>query len=137
MWQSAAVCVSVLQCVAGSSFSVLFGRVLQVRCSAVQCVAVCGSVLQCVSVCCSVLQGHPFQNSSGGCTMTAPQSNLRYGAFVFLFELLVPCSCSELQCVAVCRSVSQCVTVCRIVLQCVAVCCSTLQCVAVSCSVLQ
>jgi len=38
----------------------------------------------------------------------------------------------ELQCVAVCGSVS---TVCCNVLQCVAVCCSVVQCVAVCCSV--
>jgi len=39
----AAVCCSVLQCVAA-------------YCSALQCVAVCCSVLQCVAACCSVFQ---------------------------------------------------------------------------------
>jgi len=45
-----AVCCSVLQCVW------VYVAQIHIDPSALQCVAVCGSVLQCVAVCCSVLQ---------------------------------------------------------------------------------
>ena len=61
------------------------------RCSALQCVAVCCSVLQCVVVCCSVLQCVAVCYSVLQC-VRAP------------FRLF-----SELQCVALCFSVLQCV----------------------------
>jgi len=51
------VCCSALQCVAVYSKQVLsWCSVSIVKCSVLQCVAVCCSVLQCVAVCCSALQ---------------------------------------------------------------------------------
>jgi len=79
------------------------------RCSVLQCVAVCCCALHCVAVCCGVLQYVAVRCSVLQC---------------------VAVRCSVLQCVAVCCSVLQCVAVC------VAVCCSVLQCVAVRCSAL-
>ena len=55
--QCAAVCCSVLLCVAEScTVLAVCCDVLAVCCSVLQCVAVYCSVLQCVAVCCSVLQ---------------------------------------------------------------------------------
>ena len=92
-----------------------------VCCSVLQCVAACCSVLQCVAACCIVLQ------------CVTPRDTT---SFVSLCIELTYCRC-ELQYAAVCCRV-QCVAVwlqcsCS-VLQCVAVCCSVLQCVAVCCS---
>jgi len=67
-----------------------------VRCSVLQCVAVCCSVLQCVAVCCSVLQ---------------------CGAVWCSVLQCVALCCSVLQCVALCCSVVQCAAVCCSVLQ--------------------
>jgi len=67
-----------------------------VRCSVLQCVAVCCSVLQCVAVCCSAL--HTF--------IVYIQKSALKSFFI----------CSVLQCVAVCCSVLQCVTLCCSVL---------------------
>jgi len=64
MLQCVAVCCSLLKktksslpshCVASESIRACC-IVTTVRCSVLQCVAVCCSVLQCVAVCCSVLQ---------------------------------------------------------------------------------
>ena len=91
----------VTPCVFAACRSVL--QSVEVRCSALQCVAVCWSVLQRGTshiVCCSVLHS-------------------------------VAVCCSVLQCVAVCCSVLQCVAECCSVLRCAVVCCSVLQCVAV------
>ena len=61
------------------------------RCSVLQCVAVCCSVLQCVAVCCNALQ----------CVAVC----------CGVLQCVAVC-CSVLQCVAVCCSVLQCVAVC-------------------------
>jgi len=83
-----------------------------VRCSALQCVAVWCSVLQCVTVCCSVLQ----------C-------------------LTVCCSASRVKYSSACKLVSHCsVAVCCSVLQygaVVTVCCSVFQCITVRSSILR
>jgi len=99
-----------------------------VRCSVLQCVAVCCSVLQCVAVCCSVLQCVAVC-----CSVTrlvkmcdVPPNCLHYS----MLQCADMC-CNVMRCVAVCCSVLQCVAVCWGVLQCVVVCCSVLQCVAV------
>jgi len=91
----------------------------RVRCSVLQCVAVCCSVLQCVAVCCRVLQCVAVSDTVEG---------------VSCMYVLCVC-CSVLQCGVVCCSVLQCVAVCCSVLKCVAVCCSVVQCAAVCCSV--
>ena len=88
------------------------------RCS-VRC-----SVLQCLAVCCSV----------DTCRLFLPGS--RAAECCSVLQCLAVC-CSVLQSVAVCCRVLQSVAECCRVLQCVAVCCSVLQCVAVCCSVLQ
>ena len=75
------------------------------RCSVLQCVAVCFNVLQCVAVCCSVLLCVVVCCSLQECALVE-----------WCFASL---RCSVLQCVAVCCNV----------LQCVAMCCSVLQCV--------
>jgi len=91
-----------------------------VRCSVLQCVAVCCSVLQWVAVGCSVLQCVEVYCS------------------VLQYVTCVAMRCSVLQCVVVCCSVLQCVAVRCSVLQCVAVCCvrcgvfRVLQCVQVN-----
>jgi len=59
------------------------------------------------------------------------------GADTITHVMMVKLCCSELQFVAVCRSVLQCVIVCCSVSQCVAVCHSVLQYVVVCCSLLQ
>jgi len=94
--------------------------VMIVRCSVLQCIAVCCSVLQCVTVYCSVLQWLSARHSLLGEDRTTSEIN---------------CACT--MCVAVYYSVLQCVTVCCSVLQYVAACCSVLQCVAVCRSMLQ
>ena len=70
--------------------------VVALRCSALQCDAVCCSVLQCVTMCFSVLQCVAVRRSVLQC---------------------VPVCCSTLQCVAVRCSTLQCVAVCCKVLQ--------------------
>ena len=97
-----------------------------------QCVVVRCSALQCVAVCCSVLveESQPKR----------PRANEKWrvcGVCVVIIEPSTGVCCSVLQGVAVCCSVLQCVAVCCSVLQCAAECCSVLQCVAVCCSVLQ
>jgi len=82
-----------------------------VRCSVLQCVAVCCSVLQCVAACCSVLQ----------CVAE------RWGLFAVQ---VYPVPRAPPDCVEVCCSALKCVAVCWNVLQCVAVRWSVLQCVA-------
>ena len=67
------------------------GFVYTLRCSVLQCAAVCCSVLQCAAVCCSVLQCVAVCCSVLQC---------------------VAVYCSVLQCIAVCCSVLQCVAVC-------------------------
>jgi len=100
------------------------------RCSALQCVAVCYSVLQCFAICCSELQR--LQCVADKPATTSPA----------MLQRVVVC-CSVLQCVAVCYSVLQCVAVHYNVLQYmdilryIAVSCSVLQRVAVCCSMLQ
>jgi len=79
----------------------LFGQVIAVCCSVLQCVAVRCSVLQCVAVC---------ERATGEVGRRGP------------FGQDVAVCCSVLQCVAVCCSVLQCSAVCCSVLQCVAVC---------------
>jgi len=57
VWQSAAVCGSVLLCVFGVGCIALESYFWYAEyCSVMSYVAVCCSVLQCVAVCCSVLQ---------------------------------------------------------------------------------
>ena len=61
---------------------------LSVRCSVLQCVAVCCSVLQCVAVCCSVLQceyhlhlgseGRVVEELVHGCTRQDPGNTLQH-----------------------------------------------------------
>jgi len=101
-----AVRCSILQCVA-------------VCCNVLPCVAVCCSVLQCVAVCCSVLQHALKEEGVGKVCVFAKEWGVR--------ERCAAVYCGVLQCIAVCCSV----------LWCVAVCCSALQCVAVCCSVSQ
>ena len=103
MLQYVAVYFSVLQCVVDMIWHLrLVYRF--VRCSVLQCVALCCSVLQYVAECCSVLQcvavccGYDMASTPGLPVYT-------------------------LQCVAVYCSVLQCVAVCYSVLQCVAVYC--------------
>jgi len=72
-----------------------------VRCSVLQCDAVCCSVLQCVAV---------YQDKSCTLVLQAPRIIAIYVAF-----------CS------VCCNILECVAACCSVLQCVAVCCSVLQ----------
>ena len=104
-----AFCADVLQCITA------WYRCVAVRCSVLQCVAVCCSALSCVAVRYRVLQ----------CVVVCCRC--------------VPLCCSMLQhvaCVAVCCSVMQCVIVCCGVMQCVAVCCNVLQCIthSIKCS---
>jgi len=83
---------------------------IEMRCSVLQCVAVCCWVLQCIAVCCSPLH-------------------------IDMWCSVLQCvaeRCSVLQCVAVCCSPLHIDMWC--VLQCVAECCSVLQCIAVCCS---
>ena len=105
-------------------------------------VAVCCSVLQCVAVCCreSPSTVSPSQTSvqynmsrvAVCCSVVQCVSVRSLFITTLCLYILRLCSCSTLQCVAVCCSVLQYVAVCCSVLQCVAVCCSVLQCVAVS-----
>jgi len=46
------MCCSVMWCVVGCGS----GDLKEVRCSVLQCVAVCCNVVQCIEMCCSVLQ---------------------------------------------------------------------------------
>ena len=125
----------------------LFVSVLQ--CGATCCVEVCCSALQCVAVCGSEsifrrVYLHVNLSVSMHVSYTCA---LMYVAVCCSALQCVAVRCSVLQCVAVCRSalhcvavrcnVSQCVTVCRSALQCVAVRCSVSQCVAVCCSASQ
>ena len=80
---------------------------LRVRCSVLQCVAVCCSAFYASAWIHQIrIQCWPIE----GYIMTGPRH--------------VSVCCSVLQCVAVCCSVLQCGAVCCSVLQCVAVCCS-------------
>ena len=108
------------------------------RCSVLQCVAVCCSVLQCV---------HPSVVAIVAivpATKEPYQSDIPEGHNSPLTQCVAVC-CSVLQCVAVCCRRSRTSRILRkativrqrSVLQCVAVCCSVLQNVAVCCSVLQ
>ena len=99
------------------------------RCSALQCVAVCCSVLQCAAVCCSVLPCGTAKRQD----VTQP-----------CYRLVTPaiCVCSFGGCCGCCRceldvaGVSPVHPATRQIVLCVAVCCSVLQCVAVCCSAL-
>jgi len=153
VFQSVAVCCSVLQCT-----TVCYSRLqcVAVCCSVLQCVAVCCSVLQCVAVCCSVLQ----------CIAVCRYASTQKHSRALMLQCVVAVHCcsalpcaphilrttvmrcavqandntrwaSVLQCVAVCRSVLQCGAVCCSVAQCVELCKSVLQGVAVYCMVLQ
>jgi len=95
-----------------------------VRCSALQCVAVCCSALQCVAVRCSALQ----------CVAVRCSAVQRVAARCCVLQCVAVCwsALQSLQCVAVCCSVLQ---MCSSALQCVAVICGVLQCVAAGCSV--
>jgi len=70
------------------------------------------SVLQCVAVCCSVLL----------CFFDSTDTEVSHESFL---------SVAVLQCVAVCCCALQCFALSCIVLQCLAVSCSVLQCIAV------
>ena len=85
----AAVCCSVLQCVA-------------VCCSVLQCVAVCCSVLQCVAVCCSVLQCVALYCSMLKCVVE--YCGALQGVAVCLSQCVAVC-CSMLRCVLRCVAV--------------------------------
>jgi len=105
---------------------------LRVRCSVLQCVAVCCSAFYASAWIHQIrIQCWPIE----GYIMTGPR---HVSVCCSVLQCVAVC-CSVLQCGAVCCSVLQCVAVCCsvAVLQCVAVCCSVLQCVAVCCSVLQ
>ena len=84
-----------------------------IRCSVLQCFALCCSVLQCVAVCCRVLS----KRISNGVVHMQVVSSAKIG--------------SPSRCGVLCCSVLHCVALCCSVLQCVAVCCSVLQCAAV------
>jgi len=123
------------------------------RCSALQCVAVCCSVLQCVAVCCSVLQCvavsfvydvhlecYFFSLESQSLSSVNPKSTSNQPSkpcTVLQYPTTKECYFLSLESQSLIsfprsrllRSVD-----CS-VLQCVAVCCSVLQCVAVCCSV--
>jgi len=81
------------------------------RCSVLQCVAVCCSALQCVAVCYLL----PYE---GICKKTLEEGKCAAACYS-----VIQMCCSVLQCVAVCCSVLQCIAVCCSVLQWVAVCC--------------
>jgi len=127
-FSAAALCCSVLQCVAAAlqcvavRCSVLqcvaacYGSVRSPLCKVLQCVVVCCSALHCFVVCCSMLQQRKI---------TTLQSSFRSWRLYY----------SVLQCVTVCCSSVKLTLSKRIpfsapVLQCVAVCC-------MCCSVLQ
>jgi len=88
------------------------------RCSVLQCVAVCCNVLQCVALCCSVLQ------------CVAVCCNM------YMLNIQRQTQNVSIRCTCVYHTCSV-VYMCCSALQCVAVCCSALQCVAVCCSALQ
>jgi len=113
--QCVAVCCSVLQCVAvyhsvlqhvavtsracSSSMSTgklatAFSVPLMVRCSVLQCVAVCCSVLQCVAACCSVTArcSHPPHLSSMNTGMLATLSFVPLMVCCMLQRIAVRCS---------------------------------------------
>ena len=94
-----------------------------------QYVAVGSSVLQCVAV--WYVAGST--RAAAGAADSEDGQGGGGGTLAHSCEA-VCCSCSVLQCVAVCCSVLQRVAVCCSVLQCVAVCYRLLQCVAVCCS---
>ena len=145
--QCVAVCCNMLHCVA-TCCTVL--HCVATCCSVLQCAAVCCSVLQCVAGCCRVLQGiFPHKTIAEAFILWqhARRSNFsKVSFFVILHSKIsilrivsAPCSagktpdrwtCTLVQCVAVCSSVSQCVAMCCSGLQCVAMCCNALQFVA-------
>jgi len=81
------------------------------------------SVLQCVAVCCSV---HVLVRVELWRTFTNTSWHAHAGMSCGVLQGVVVCCvcCSVLRCVAVCCSILQCIAVC---------CCSVLQCVAVCC----
>ena len=132
------------------------------RCSALQCVAVCCSMLQYVAVCCSMLQRvrtdcanvDTFKHIRKYVCIRISLSNIHvfeWGCInkcirmhivltqqrIILRITCTPYYCNMLQSVAVRCSALQCVAVRCSALQYVAVRCSVLQCVAVCCNVLQ
>jgi len=134
------VCCSVLQCVAVCHQHCSISSYLS--CSKLPCFTVFYSVFQCVTIYSWLLFYFQCKNWVVLIQLTfSIASSFICIGFVWqilvTFQAMFVCSCSVLQCVAVCYCVLQCVAVCCRVLQCVAVCCSVLQCVAVCCSVLQ
>ena len=115
-------------------FNTLFAQSV-VRCSVLQCVAVCCSVLRCVAVCCSVLQCVAVCCSVLLCVAVRCNDLRSLLSGSEHFEIRPVC-CIVLQYVAVRYSALHCVAVCCRVLPCVVVCCSVLPCVAVCCRVL-
>ena len=82
------------------------------------------SVLQCVAVCCSV---HVLVRVELWRTFTNTSWHAHAGMSCGVLQGVVVC-CGVLQCAAVCCSVLQYIAVyCSVLLQCVAVCCSVLQ----------
>jgi len=127
-----------------------------VRCSVLQCVAVCCSVLQCVAVCCSALQGIPVRcRVSIDVIQSTHSSTHIYCVFLTYWHFVgailgVWCFVHRGRFAMFSRHIC-CVSLVNVCVICVvspvwhscvctglvSLCCSVLQCVAVCCSVLQ